>query len=233
MPTAILVDGGFFLKRFRHVYRDKDGSDPSVVAKALHAMALAHLKWKDEPKRELYRILFYDCPPSQTKAHRPITNAAIDFAKTPEAAFRLRFHDLLRRSRKVALRLGYLCDDGWWKISERKLKALCRRQIKVEELADEDFSPGMRQKGVDMKIGIDIASIAYKRLADQIIFISGDADFVPAAKLARREGIDFVLDPMWNQIQPTLNEHVDGIRSTCPRPASHVVSAVVPAGTQT
>ncbi len=26
---------------------------------------------------------------------------------------------------------------------------------------------------------------------DQIILIAGDSDFVPAAKLARREGIDF------------------------------------------
>ena len=44
------------------------------------------------------------------------------------------------------------------------------------------------------------------------------ADFVPAAKLARREGIDFVLDPMWRQVPPGLNEHIDGLRSTCPRP---------------
>jgi uncharacterized LabA/DUF88 family protein len=30
----------------------------------------------------------------------------------------------------------------------------------------------------------------------QIVLISGDEDFVPALKLARREGIDFILDPM-------------------------------------
>ena len=42
--------------------------------------------------------------------------------------------------------------------------------------------------------GLDIASIAHKRLANQIILIAGDSDFVPAAKQARREGIDFVLD---------------------------------------
>jgi uncharacterized LabA/DUF88 family protein len=43
--------------------------------------------------------------------------------------------------------------------------------------------------------------------------ISGDSDFVPAAKLARREGIDFILDPMGQVIRDDLSEHVDGIRS--------------------
>ncbi len=62
-----------------------------------------------------------------------------------------------------------------------------------------------------MKIGIDIASLAYKKLVDQIILVSGDSDFVPAAKLARREGIDFILAPMEATIKDELYEHVDGI----------------------
>lgn len=69
------------------------------------------------------------------------------------------------------------------------------------------------QKGVDMKIGLDIASMAYKQQVDQIVLISGDSDFVSAAKLARREGIDFVLDPMGANIKPDLFEHIDGLRS--------------------
>jgi len=69
------------------------------------------------------------------------------------------------------------------------------------------------QKGVDMKIGIDIASVAYKKQVEKIVLISGDSDFVPAAKLARREGIDFVLDPMGAVIKPDLFEHIDGLRS--------------------
>ena len=43
-----------------------------------------------------------------------------------------------------------------------------------------------------------------------------DSDFVPAAKLARREGIDFVLDPMRANVEPQLFEHVDGIKSVTP-----------------
>ena len=52
----------------------------------------------------------------------------------------------------------------------------------------------LKQKGVDMRIGLDIASLANKKLVDQIVLIAGDSDFVPAAKHARREGIDFILD---------------------------------------
>ena len=69
-----------------------------------------------------------------------------------------------------------------------------------------------------MKIGLDIAALSIKRMVSQIILISGDSDFVPAAKTARREGIDFILDPMWNPIDPDLYVHIDGLMSTCPNP---------------
>lgn len=98
------------------------------------------------------------------------------------------------------------------------MRALLRGERQYNSLRDEDFAYDVRQKGVDIRIGQDIASLAYKKLADQIVLFAGDADFVPAAKLARREGIDFVLDPMWKSIPPELFEHIDGLRSTCPRP---------------
>jgi len=78
----------------------------------------------------------------------------------------------------------------------------------------------VRQKGVDMRLGIDVASLAYKRLVDQIVLVAGDSDFVPAAKPARREGIDFILDPTWAPIRDDLHEHIDGLRSVLPRPGS-------------
>jgi uncharacterized LabA/DUF88 family protein len=71
-----------------------------------------------------------------------------------------------------------------------------------------------------MKIGLDVSALAYKRLVDQIVLVAGDSDFVPAAKLARREGIDFIPDPMWHRIRSDLNEHIDGLRSTAPRPGA-------------
>ena len=64
-----------------------------------------------------------------------------------------------------------------------------------------------------MKIGMDIASLAYKQQVEQIVLIAGDSDFVPAAKLARREAIDILLDPLDQAIKENLFEHIDGKRS--------------------
>jgi uncharacterized LabA/DUF88 family protein len=219
MATAILVDGGFFVRRFRHVYPDIDPADASAVAQTLRRMCAGHLTSRSNAtRRELYRIFFYDCPPVTKKAHRPISRKAIDFSRTGTALFRHQLHDEVRRLRKTALRLGHLSEDSGWVLRPDRLKALLRGQVAVAELSDEDFVYDVKQKGVDMRIGVDIASLAFKRQVDQIVLIAGDADFVPAAKLARREGIDFVLDPMWHPIHASLNEHIDGLRSTCPNP---------------
>ena len=71
-----------------------------------------------------------------------------------------------------------------------------------------------------MKIGLDIATLSYKKQVDQIILIAGDSDFVPAAKYARREGVDFILDPMWHTIKQSLYEHIDGLTTKVSRPDS-------------
>lgn len=94
------------------------------------------------------------------------------------------------------------------------VKKLCNGRLKFEDLTEDDFCLEIDQKGVDMKIGLDIASMAYKHQVDQIVLISGDSDFVSAAKLARREGVDFILDPLGAPIKPDLFEHIDGLR-TC------------------
>ena len=64
-----------------------------------------------------------------------------------------------------------------------------------------------------MKLGLDILDLSYKHIVDQIILISGDSDFVPAAKMARREGVDFILDPMGGKVADDLMEHIDGLMS--------------------
>jgi uncharacterized LabA/DUF88 family protein len=143
----------------------------------------------------------------------------MDFSKSPTAIFRLELHHQLKCLRKVALRLGRLQDRRAWRIKPEKLSALLRKQIQFTELTDADFVYDVNQKGTDMRIGLDIASVSYKKQVDQVVLVAGDADFVPAAKLARREGVDFILDPMWAGIADDLHEHIDGLRSTCPRPA--------------
>ncbi len=214
MATAILVDGDFFLKRYRYL---RGKRPPEVVARDLHWMCRAHLV-QGGRRRPPYRIFFYDCPPLSKKVHNPVTGRAIDFSRTPTAKWREQFHRELTKLRKLALRLGYLNErGGHWRIRPEKLKALLAKRIGVADLAEADVQFDAQQKGVDMRIGLDIAAMAFKRQVDQIILVAGDSDFVPAAKLARREGIDFVLDPMWAAIRADLHEHIDGLRSVFAR----------------
>lgn len=224
LSVAILVDGGFFLKRYGLIYPKTPAAIPQEVVEQLYTNCLKHLAKEDY----LYRIFYYDCYPFEKKIQNPISKKTVDFSKTPQAKFRLEVFEELKRRRKVALRLGYVKENGYWLIKPAITKGILKDPSIVPTLVESDIFFEMRQKGIDIKIGCDIASLAYKRLVQKIILISGDADFVPAAKLARREGIDFILDPMWNNIDPQLFEHIDGLTSTCPKPVGFKTSIKTP-----
>ncbi len=241
--TAIFIDGAFFIKRALHIF---GLLSPEDLANRLWSYSLRHLYPMHVEKRatlsdcdrnrrdnedfyyaldHLYRIFFYDCPPLQKKMHHPLTKQFIDFSKSQRAQWRLSFHEALREKRKVALRLGTMDSTNCaWTIRPEKIKELYTHKITVDNLQEDDYQLITHQKGVDMRIGIDIASVAYKRQAARIVLISGDSDFVPAAKLARREGIDFILDPMHAPIKPDLHEHIDGKHTFFPKPP-HITNA--------
>ncbi len=217
MKTAILVDGAFYLRRHHSFFGKENSSNPAKVATDLWTHCVKHIEKKSD--EYLYRIFFYDCPPIEKKLHHPLTNKAIDLSKSPAAIFRKTLHKELIKKRKVALRLGYLDDkNGRWKIKDPKLerKVISGKNL-AENLTEDDYIFHAIQKEVDMKIGLDIASLAYKKLVDRIVLIAGDSDFVPAAKFARREGIEFILDPMKKHIREDLQEHIDGLKTTLPR----------------
>ncbi len=162
----------------------------------------------------LYRIFYYDCPPVEKNVYHPLTKKCINFKKQPTYKWMTEFLDELKSKRKFALRLGFLAaDEAVYTLKQESIKKLFNGVTTLDTITECDFQLLMQQKGVDMKIGIDIASLSYKRLVDQIILISGDSDFTPAAKLARQEGIDFILDPMGHNVNPSLLEHIDGLRS--------------------
>lgn len=98
-------------------------------------------------------------------------------------------------------------------IDRKTVKKLCRGDITVADLTENDFHPAWQQKGVDMKLGLDVSSLAYEGIVSQIVLIAGDSDFVPAAKVARRKGIDFILDPMGASVSDDLFENIDGLES--------------------
>lgn len=212
MRTAILVDGGFYRKRAANLWGKKT---PEKRAAELYAYCSAHLRHEQRyDDRGLYRIFYYDCPPLAKTVYHPLLQRGIDFRQSVTYSWTNSFFDELKKQRKVALRLGELSDAyASYKISASALKDICSGAKNIQDLSESDFSISFQQKGVDMRIGLDIASLAYKKQIDQIILIAGDSDFVPAAKLARREGVDFILDPMWSPIKSSLFEHIDGLMS--------------------
>lgn len=226
MKVAVLIDGGFFLKRAQSSIPNFE-QDPDKTANLIYSYAMRHVdhynggdrrKGKAQTDDVLYRIFYYDCPPLDKKAHLPISNKAIDFSKTEQCIFRKGLFSCLRSKRKVALRLGYLSSRGSWQLKARSMKELLQGKLLWEDVKDDDFKYDFRQKAVDSRIAVDIASLALKSQVDRIVLIAGDSDFVPASKLARREGIDFILDPLHNHINESLHEHIDGCHSKGLRP---------------
>ncbi|HAT48961.1 MAG: NYN domain-containing protein [Nitrospirae bacterium] len=254
--VAVLLDGGFFLKRLPKVVESRFRETPEAVAETARILCKRHVqrligeaegttssRWLDH----VYRLFYYDARPYDGIAHHPIANRRIEFAKTEQARFRESLFQELRQKRKFALRLGKVAKEGDWQIPSRLTKTLIKtrelvpileslmlngseggglsdlteeQRRNLEKLiaawkgfGEDDVSLILRQKGVDMRIGLDIASMTLKKQADTIILVTGDSDFVPAAKLARREGVEFILDPMWQNVNDDLFEHIDGLVS--------------------
>lgn len=222
MKTAILVDGGYYRKLAKYYAGEKS---PKERADELEHYCRKHLRdlnnftintngHKKYHYNDLYRIFYYDCEPVSKRVYHPLLQKTIDFSKQPTYSWMNDFLLCLKQKRKFALRLGFLsADEACYTLNNDVVKKLFRKEISIDNVQEKDFSVSFKQKSVDMKIGIDIASLAYKKQVEQIILVAGDSDFVPAAKLARREGIDFILDPMGSKINDNLFEHIDGIRS--------------------
>ena len=211
LKTAILVDGGFYRRRAQSVFGDKTAEERAVE---LTNYCKRHLNTHGEDN-DLYRIFYYDCAPSKKRIYHPFLKQQVDLGKTDLFEWTTTFLNELKKKRKFAIRLGKLAEEqAHYTIRSEVVKKLCNGKLNFTDLQEKDFCLEIDQKGVDMKIGLDIASMAYKQQVDQIVLISGDSDFVSAAKLARREGIDFILDPLGAAIKPDLFEHIDGLR-TC------------------
>ncbi len=207
VKIAVLIDGGFFVKRFNALYNYDRRMSGIEVANHLYTMAHKHVG----PNNTLYRIFYYDCPPLDTNVFHPI-DGNINLKKQATYEWKIRFISELKQKRKLAIRMGELSlNKTGYTLKSRPLKKLIRGDIQTSDLQFNDFTLNIEQKGVDMRIGLDVASLAYKKQVDRIILIAGDSDFVPVAKLARREGIDFILDPLYNQIKDSLFEHIDGL----------------------
>jgi uncharacterized LabA/DUF88 family protein len=136
---------------------------------------------KDET---LLRVLYYDCAPFKGTLRLPVSGAETEFSGN-DAWLR----DLASRD-FFAIRRGIL-----------KFRGFKPKQIPIagRPLQDDDFAPIFEQKGVDMRIGLDIANHAVQKSVDRIILITADTDCIPAMKHARIYGLQIVMARFPNQ----------------------------------
>jgi len=162
----------------------------------------------------VHRILYYDCPPfdeasiKEPRAH-PL-NAKVSIVSQREFEHQEAFLEKLKLAEYFATRLGELSFDGW-----SPLKHALADVIKTgRPFRVPDFKPDLRQKGIDLKMGVDITLMAKERIIERLVVVTSDSDLVPAMKLARREGIQVILASLGaTSTKRLLREHVDIYRS--------------------
>lgn len=137
----------------------------------------------------------------------PVSGIKKSFAEGSEANQRNTLLQQMGVAPDVALRKGD-CSHNGWTLKKRALKDLIHAPRAV---SDTDFTPVIRQKGVDIRLALDMAMVAIKHQADVAVLIAGDTDFVPIMKLARREGLRVYLDLVEGGGRDEMREHADFI----------------------
>ncbi|MFA7666522.1 MAG: NYN domain-containing protein [Burkholderiaceae bacterium] len=197
LSYAVLIDGGFIRKKL--------GSRASpLTAQSVEAF----ISWLElhsalKPHR-LHRVYFYDAEPMKGKLQTPLQGDELDLSNSPAANNNRALHQGIVRVPFVSLRMGELAHNGW---------RLPRNMLKYDRssttISGSQLRPVIQQKGVDMRIGLDIAALTLKRHVQIIALVTGDSDFVPAMKFARREGAQLFLYTLGHGIKDEMREHSD------------------------
>jgi len=195
---AVLIDAGF-LKR-------KIGSrDEPLAANAVEKFIEDLDEHPSLKELVLHRVYFYDAPPLKSIHKKPLSGGNMDFGNTLLAQNNRRLHLELQSVPFVALRMGLVRFRGW-SVKPNILEQTNQSKVSI---GSNDIIPNVQQKGVDMRIGLDIASLTLKGHVQVIVLVTGDSDFVPAMKFARREGAHLFLVPLGHSIISDMREHSD------------------------
>lgn len=197
---VLLLDGGFVKKKLQQrLNRFPTVTDVVTMCRDVEAHpALA--------TRELFRIYFYDAPPFSGTVKNPISHVEQNLANTRQAAQNTALIDSLELQPHFAVRRGMLKCSGW-KLGRAALQRLSHSG--ANQIDANDLVPNINQKGVDMRIGLDMAWIALKKLAETLVLVTGDSDFVPVMKFARREGMQVLLEHLSHPVSRDLKAHAD------------------------
>lgn len=212
--TAILIDGEWFRRGLQATLKNQLGPH-GITADVMYRNALLTL---DATTEELYRLFYYDCPPYEGNEMNPISRQAVNYKSHPKHHARTVFLNEMMQQPFVALRLGIAKRRGWHLTDQWVQSAIKGTVSSAPTVADVYLS--LEQKGVDMRLGIDVATLALKEQVERIIVISGDTDMVPAIRLARREGVQVITTMLqgWVNLNKALIEDSDTVRTITPVP---------------
>jgi uncharacterized LabA/DUF88 family protein len=202
MPSkfAILVDGGFVKKKLKA----RNHHFPTIIEISAEIERIkAHPSLSAS---RLLRVYFYDAPPASGTLQNPISNAVLDLASHPDHSKNLSLQQLIEMLPDTALRSGETAIHGW-ALGDAALKNIIANGARP--LTATDFVPNIEQKGVDLRIGLDIARLSLCKMVDVIVVVTGDSDMVPAFKFARREGVRVYLDHLGHGVRRELKVHTD------------------------
>lgn len=197
---AILLDGAFVIHKLQmQLTRFPSAEDVVALCEQIKAKS-------DLNKFELLRIYFYQAPPSDEKITNPIDGSVQKLGESQVYRKNKSLIDKLEMKPDFALRLGEISIDKGWIIREPAIKDIIKSKRQIQA---SDIKPAIKQKGVDLRIGLDIARIALKQLVRIVVVVTGDSDLIPAFKFARREGIRVYLETMGHGVKRELKVHTD------------------------
>ena len=206
MPVsfAILLDGGFIRRKLGTSKLPVDAAGISAFTTRVSALpCVADLR--------LHRIYFYDARPLEGVAAIPLGGGQMDFGAHPVATRNRTLQSHLVHEPFFALRFGGLVLEGW-----RLKRKILNQSGPTVEIDSAAIEPNIRQKGVDMRIGLDIASLTLKKQVQVIVLVTADSDFIPAMKFARREGAQLFLITLGHGIKDGMREHADLVIDAVP-----------------
>lgn len=204
--VVILLDGGFIKKKLKQ----RTAQFPAVAD--IVSLVDALMKQPRLAQTALFRAYYYDAPPYEGTATNPIDGLVTNFSSTPQAKLNKGLIDGLELQSDFAVRRGTIIQAGW-KLGSSALRNLAKTQ---RPISGRDLVPDMAQKGVDIRIGLDIAWISLKRVADILVLVTGDSDFVPVMKFARKEGLKVYLHAMGHGVRRELKAHADFVLDVVP-----------------
>jgi len=197
--VSIYIDGGHlrsYAKKAKQTY------DSALIVKVAKSCINAG--------ENLFRIIYYDSPPYIGTVDNPVSGTTTTFNK-PQTLL-----NNLGEQEYVAVRKGVIKFRGWER-TQASLKAhaeAAKNGHPPPALTDADFQPRFEQKGVDLRIGLDMVSNAVTQKNDLMILMTGDTDLIPALKIVRSHGVQVCGVNLPNyKIISELKHHLDIYRS--------------------